>query len=226
MKKVGMMFMLAAMAATSQASTTVNWDSTPPTAELIAHRAFNWQVVPPTVAAPSADDKPGTLEQLWADGYDTLKTVLVAWDPNEISFNPSGLGSYTTFWGDQSANGDLWAMDWVDITQDVASLDGRSQDPFLISKNLPDGAPFPVGYNYVFVSFALTGGDGGVLWQSDLYTAAQLNPYIFFPPDFIEGQEPLLSIYPSWGAVPEPTTGLLVLAGAGMLLLRRRARKA
>ena len=209
--------MLAVLASATQASTMLNWGSNAP--RLWAPTPFHWDVIPPTIANPSADGKPGTLEQLWGDGNDTLKTVLVAYQSGTSFDLPTSYSMFLTEVG--ASEGALLEMDWIDISEGSVLKDSYrlSQDLFVNS--------IPVGYDYIFVSFALNDGDGSVLWHSDSYTAAQLNPYMYNPYQLEPGAElPVLNLYPSWGAVPEPTTGLLVLAGTGMLLLRRRARKA
>ena len=234
--------MLVAMAATAQAATTFDWGSHPPPSEAKAIMPLNWTVVPPTDATPPSDGTPGRLDQLWP-ANDVFKTVLVAWKPSETSFTPSSSVIYSDLWAEQTIEGAVWAMDWIDITSDSGS------PPAQHYYNLPD-AVIPLDYNYVFLSFALThewglindpyndgnlipgivNSVGSVQWQSRQYTAAELQTYMYFPEwDSVNNvylPGPLLTLYPSWGAVPEPAAGLLALAGASILLLRRRARKA
>ena len=145
-----------------------------------------------------------------ASDYSTTLSKIASGEINATSISSSGayLGSGTT--GTTNAK--------------AGSLDGSST---------ANGSSLTAGNNYdvVFVSFETVGSDNyyyvsgaqtASAWGGDTYTQDLATPASWTSDNFSAANWKTVSS--GGGDVPEPTSGLLLLVGAGMLALRRKQK--
>ena len=167
----------------------------------------------------------GTVSQFWLQGdqshggYTILSLILHEYDPS-LDFYSLGITELEELWNYEGFPGDEMPLT---IVGDMGAIHPTAWDE--VTRG--DYPAFPtittteIDPAKMYVMLLIAGyGDGGSEDCSDI---------LFFNP--MSGAElpplvPDIFLPPYWTPVPEPMTGMLVLAGASALMLRRRKRNA